>query len=221
MNLLRTLPLLLIFCMIWGCSALRPDRLSVEQHLAQADALQAKRDYAGAAEELAKVIRQRPTDGSLFLRRGELLEAAKAPAQAEKAYRRGLAALAAGAPERTELNYRLLQVLTLKLGTPEQAKPLLSSLPAGSIEYGDARGCLAYGEGRYREALQLFEQAEQQAQDLDLKARILYHVSLTYHRLGDDDHAMLALFNAINQAQSLGVRKDIEYFFYDLRGQTP
>ncbi|WP_432823238.1 tetratricopeptide repeat protein [Trichloromonas sp.] len=221
MNRISTLLLFLLLALLSGCSALLPDPLTAEQHLAQAEAFKAKRDYAAAADSLAKAIRKQPADGSLHLQHGELLEVAGMPEQARKTYRKGLETIAGGDSSRPELNYRLLQLLTLKLSAPDEAEPLLTAISAGSVRHLDARGCLAYGRGRHQEALQLFDQARLQTTDQDLTARILYHVALAYHQLGDDDHAMLALFHAINQAQSLGVSKDIEYFFNDLKGLTP
>jgi tetratricopeptide (TPR) repeat protein len=221
MNRSRSFLLLLCLLQLWGCSALLPDPLSVEQHLARAEALQAKRDYLAAAGSLARAIRKKPYDGGLYLRHGELLEAAQKPERAEKTYRKGLETVSVDAITRPELNYRLLQLLALKLEKPEQAAALLPTLPADSVRQIDARGCLAFGRTRYQEALRFFNQALELSTEQDLQARIFYHAALAYHRLGDEDHAMLALFNGINQAQSLGVSKDIEYFFNDLKGLTP
>ena len=221
MKRIPALLLILFLSPLWGCGALLPDPLSVEQHLTRAETLQAKRDYTAAADSLANAIRQRPTDASLYLRHGELLEAAQNPERAEKTYRKGLETVPVDAITRPELNYRLLQLLALKLEKPEQAAALLPTLPADSVRQIDARGCLAFGRGRHQDALRLFEQARERSTDQDLTARIFYHAALAYHRLGDDDHAMLALFNGINLALSLGVSKDIEYFFNDLKGLNP
>jgi tetratricopeptide (TPR) repeat protein len=213
--------LILFLSLLPGCSALLFDSQTAEQHLAQAETFKTKKDYAAAAGSLGKAIRKRPADGGLHLQHGELLEVAEMPDQARKTYRKGLETIPAGDPSRPELSYRLLQLLTLKLSAPTEAEPLLPVLPAGSVKYIDAKGCLAYNQGRYQEALRLFDQAREQATDQDQTARTLYHTALTYHQLGDDDRAMLALFHAINKAQSLGVSKDIEFFFNDLKGLSP
>ena len=221
MKRIHALLLILFLSLLPGCSALLPAPLTAEQHLAQAETFKAKKDYAAAANSLAKAIRKRPADGSLYLQQSELLEVAERPKPARKTYRKGLKTIPAGDPSRPELSYRLLQLLALKLSAPAEAEPLLPVLPAGSVKHIDAKGCLAYGRGRHQEALRLFDQAREQATDQDLSARILYHTALTYHQLGDDDSAMRALFHAINKAQSLGVSKNIEYFFNDLKGLTP
>ncbi len=219
----RSFALLLILCFLLlpSCGPLRLDRLTAEQHLAQAETFKGKRDYASSAKSLGKALHKRPTDGSLYLQHGEMLEVSGQPERARKTYLKGLETTLDDDLSRNDLNYRLLQLLTLKLADPESAAPLLKAVAAGSAQHLDARGCLAYGLKRYQEALQLFAQAQEHTTEQDLSARLLYHSALAYHQLGDDDNAMLALFHAINRAQSLGVSKDIEYFFNDLKGLNP
>ena len=204
-----------------GCAWSAGSGMTVEQHLARADALVEQRDYLGAAEAVGRASRQRPGAISLVLRQGELLEAAGRPEAARKAYLRGLDEESAGLVEKQELRYRLLLLLTLKLADAESSKPLLTQLPAGSPIHLDAQGVLAYADGRYQEALLLFEQARDATAEQDLRARVLYHTALAYERAGDGDLARLALFHAVNQAQSLGVRKDIERFFSRLQALNP
>lgn len=212
--------LILFLPLLPGCSILLPDPLTPEQHLAQAETFKSKRDYTAAAKSVAKAIRKRPADGKLHLKHGEFLEVAGSPERARKTYRRGLETIPDGDPSRLELSYRLLQLLSLKLSALDEARPLLAALPAGSVEHIDAEGCLAYAQSQHQQALRFFDKARELVTDQDMTARILYHTALTYHQLGDEDHAMLALFHAINQAQSLGVRKDIEFFFNELKGLT-
>ena len=204
-----------------GCALISGPGTTAEEHLARADALTAQRDYQGAAEAVGRASRQRPGGIALYLRQGELLEAAGQPSAARKVYLRGLDEERADPGEKKELHYRLLLLLTLKLADAEAARPLLAQLPAGSPRHLDAQGVLAYVGGRYQEALLLFEQARETTAEQDLRARALYHSALAYARAGDADLARLALFHAVNQAQSLGVRKDIELFFSRLQAPNP
>ena len=211
-------PVLIAGLLLSGCSLPVGSGATVEEYLARADALVEKRDYQGAAEAVARASRQRPGDVALSLRQGELLEAAGRPEAARKAYLRGLDGEIAGTDE---LAYRLLLLLALKLADGEGARLLLGQLPAGSPRYLDAQGVLAYVDGRLQEALLFFEQARDATAEEDPRARILYHTALAYERAGDADLARLALFHAVNQAQSLGVRKDIERFFSRLQAHNP
>lgn len=204
-----------------GCAWSAGSGMTVEQHLARADALVEQRDYLGAAEAVERASRQRPGAISLVLRQGELLEAAGRPEAARKAYLRGLDEESADLVEKQELHYRLFLLLTLKLADAAGARSLLAEMSVGSPRHLDAQGVLAYADGRYQEALLLFEQARDATDDQDLRARVLYHTALAYERAGDVDLARLALFHAVNQAQSLGVRKDIERFFSRLQAPNP
>lgn len=213
-------PAVVVGLLLSGCAWSAGSGMTVEQHLARADALIEQRDYLGAAEAVGRASRQRPGAHSLVLRQGELLEAAGRPEAARKVYLRGLEE-SADLVEKQELHYRLLLLLTLKLADAAGARPLLAQLPAGSPRHLDAQGVLAYADGRYQEALLLFELARDAIDEQDLRARILYHTALAYERAGDADLARLALFHAVNQAQSLGVRKDIEHFFSRLQAPNP
>lgn len=204
-----------------GCALSAGSGTTAEEHLARADILTSQRDYQGAAEAVGRASRQRPGEIALYLRQGELLEASGQPEAARKVYLRGLDEDRADLGEKKELHYRLLLLLTLKLADAEAAWPLLAQLPAGSPRHLDAQGLLAYAGGRYQEALLLFEQARETSTEQDLRARALYHTALAYARAGDPDLARLALFHAVNQAQSLGVRKDIERFFSRLQTPNP
>lgn len=213
-------PAVVVGLLLSGCAWSAGSGMTVEQHLARADALIEQRDYLGAAEAVGRASRQRPGAHSLVLRQGELLEAAGRPEAARKVYLRGLEE-SADLVEKQELHYRLLLLLTLKLADAAGARPLLAQLPAGSSRHLDAQGVLAYADGRYQEALLLFELARDVIDEQDLRARVLYHTALAYERAGDADLARLALFHAVNQAQSLGVRKDIEHFFSRLQAPNP
>lgn len=213
-------PAVVVGLLLSGCALSAGSASTVEAHLARADALVEQRDYLGAAEAVGRASRQRPGVPSLVLRQGELLEAAGRPEAARKVYLRGLEE-SADLVEKQELHYRLLLLLTLKLADAAGARPLLAQLPAGSSRHLDAQGVLAYADGRYQEALLLFELARDAIDEQDLRARVLYHTALAYERAGDADLARLALFHAVNQAQSLGVRKDIEHFFSRLQAPNP
>lgn len=216
----KLFPAVVAGLLLSGCALISGSGTTAEEHLARADALVEQRDYLGAAEAVGRASRLRPEGISLTLRQGELLEAAGRPEAARKVYLRGLEE-SADLVEKQELHYRLLLLLTLKLADAEGARPLLAQLPAGSPRHLDAQGVLTYADGRYQEALLLFEQARETTAEQDLRARALYHTALAYARAGDADLARLALFHAVNQAQSLGVRKDIEHFFSRLQAPNP
>lgn len=213
-------PVVVVGLLLSGCALSAGSGATVEEHLARAEALVEQRDYLGAAEAVGRAQRQ-PGGIPLYIRHGELLEAAGRPEAARKAYQRGLDEESTDFAEKKELRYRLLLLLALKLADAVDARPLLAQLPAGSPRHLDAQGVLAYADGRHQEALLLFEQAREATAEQDLRARILYHTALAYARAGDADLTRLALFHAVNQAQSLGLRKDIEHFFSRLQAPNP
>jgi tetratricopeptide (TPR) repeat protein len=194
---------------------------TAEEHRSRAEGLVSSRDYAGAADELAHALRLAPRDGELYLRAGEVLEAADRSQEAADIYDRGRRALPADEPLQAELAWRLALLQALRLDRPQRAEELLPALPAASAARADLEGVLALAEGKPREALILFSSALQRGPQKQTAAAILYHAALAYHRLGDEKNTFGSLYQAINLAEHLGLTRDIEAFFRALSQARP
>lgn len=201
-----------------GCAFLqRPDPPMAETFRQEAEALVVQQDYAAAAERFAAAIRLHSDSGTLYLRRGELLERNDCPAKARRNYQTGLKKISADDPLRPELVHRLALLLALKLDSAAEARPLLLQLPIDSPRRDDLLGVLASIEGNQREALLRFNAALAQNPDKNLVATILYHAALAYQRLGDEKNTSGSLYNAINFTSNLATARDIENLWNRLK----
>lgn len=214
---------LLALCLLLaGCALLgrAPDPAAAKAHRDRAEALIFTGQYPEAEQELAAAVGADPTDGALHLRRAEILEALGRDGEARAVLTRGRKAAADG-PVREELSYRLALLHALKLDAPPDARRLLAGLPEGSVPRLDVEAVLAVGEGRGRDALVLLNRALEQKPVRERGARILYHAALAYRLLGDPESANGALYQAINLTKDLGLTKDIEGVWRDLKGTDP
>lgn len=213
--------LALCLTLLSGCIHPVSDPLTAEEHRLRAEQLIIGRDFAAAAAELELALRKNAGDGDLHLRHGEILEAAGRPLEALTAYERAQRFLNRDDPRQQELTYRLALLEAGELDRAEQAEKRLAELPEGSIPRLDLQGVIALGKGEARQALLLYNQALQQGPAKDMAARILYHASLAYHRLGDVKNAYGMLYRAVNLADNEALLKEIELFFKQLNASNP
>lgn len=211
----------LCLTLLSGCVRPARDPLTAEEHRSRAEQLIVGRDFAAAAAELELALRKTAGDGDLHLRHGEILEAAGRPTEALAAYEKAQRLLSREDPRQQELIYRLALLEAGKLGRAEQAEKRLAELPAGSVPRLDLQGVIALGKGEARQALLLYNEALQQGPAEAMAARILYHASLAYHRLGDVKNTYGTLYQAVNLAKNEALLKEIEDFFKRLNASNP
>ena len=108
----------------------------------------------------------------------------------------------------------------LRFDDAKRAAELAKALIAYKFRSLDLEGLQFYRKGQYRLALNRFEQARSRAKEPGHAAFAAYHASLAYHRLGEKEQTFTSLLEAINQARSHGLAKDIERFFHELN-QSP
>lgn len=201
-----------------GCAALsvKDDKRPVEIVLSHAEQLVKSKAYAAAAEEYAIIISKEPTVGSHYLRRAELLERIDEDKEAHKTYERGLEMVPEEDPDHLELMHRLALVDANHLFKLDDAEKLLTRLPPRSIEKLDLAAFLYYQSSQYHEAIKLLNMALEKVRDADQKALLLYHAALIYVKLGDQKNTFGSLYFAINNAEHLGLIRDIEQLWQKL-----
>lgn len=198
--------------LLGGCAAISvpDDDRPVEVVITQAEQLVKTKAYAAAAEEYAIIISKQPTVGSHYLRRAEILERIDEDKQAHQTYKRGLAKVPEEDPDQLELMHRLALVNANHLFKLDEAEKLLTRLPPRSVEKLDLAAFLYYQASQYNEAIKLLNMALEKVRDADQKALLLYHASLIYVKLGDQKNTYGSLYFAINNAEHLGLIRDIE-----------
>lgn len=211
----------LCLILLSGCVHAVSDQRTAEEHRLRAEQLITDRNFAAAAAELELALRKTSGDGDLHLRRGEILEAAGRPLEALAVYEKAQRLLSRDDPRQQELIYRLALLEAGKLDRADRAEKRLAELPAGSIPRLDLQGVIALGKGEARQALQLYNEALQQGPAKAMAARILYHASLAYHRLGDVKNTYGTLYRSVNLADSEALLKEIELFFKQLNASNP
>lgn len=213
--------LYLAFLLLAGCARLIPtDPEAAMQLVRQAEAQTAAGDFAGAAQSISAAIAQDRGQGSLYLQHGALLERMADPAGAREAYRTGLRRIPAEDPRQRTLAWRLGLLFALKLNAPGEALRLLPLLP-GSAAREDLLGVLALQAGNPPDALGNFERALEQADDSELGAAILYHLSLAHGVAGDEPLALSHLYHAATRTRHPGLRGDLETLWARLSADTP
>ncbi len=204
--------------LLGGCAALsvKEDNRPVEVVLASAEQLIKGKAYAAAAEEYAVIIRKEPTIGSHYLRRAEVLERIDEDKEAHRTYEQGLEMVPEDDPDQLELMHRLALVDANHLFKLDEAEELLTRLPPRSIEKLDLAAFLYYQSSQYDEAIEILNKALEKVRDADQKALLLYHAALIYVKLGDEKNTFGSLYFAINNAEHLGLIRDIEQLWQKL-----
>ena len=98
----------------------------------------------------------------------------------------------------------------------DEAEALLKRLPPRSIEKLDLAAFLYYQASQYDEAIELLNKALEKVRDADQKALLLYHAALIYVKLGDEKNTFGSLYFAINNAEHLGLIRDIEQLWQEI-----
>jgi tetratricopeptide (TPR) repeat protein len=218
----RHLSLLVALALLTGCAVLFPvDRRAAEEVATEAEELVARKDYEQAVKLYSKAIAKQPQNGRYYLRRSELLEALSLFKAASDTYRDGLVKLAADAPERLEVIYRLALISAEHLDDIDTAETLLEQLPGATVPRLDLTGYLYYHGRLYEDALKRFNQALSVTKNADQKALILYHAALVYIALNDEKNAVTSLFHAINNATHLGLIRDISELWDKVNADQP
>jgi tetratricopeptide (TPR) repeat protein len=74
---------------------------------------------------------------------------------------------------------------------------------------------LYYQASQFHEAIKLLNKALEKIRDADQKALLLYHAALIYVKLGDQTNTFGSLYFAINNAEHLGLIRDIEQLWQE------
>ena len=204
--------------LLGGCAAVsvNEDKRPVEAIINRAEQLIKSKAYAAAAEEYAVIIRKEPTVGRHYLRRAEILERIDEDNEAHSTYERGLKMVPEEDPDQIQLMHRLALVDANHLFKLDEAEELLTRLPPRSIEKLDLAAFLYYQASQYNEAIELLNKALEKVRDADQKALLLYHAALIYVKLGDEKNTFGSLYFAINNAEHLGLIRDIEQLWQKL-----
>lgn len=204
--------------LLGGCAAfaVKEDNRPVEIVISHAEQLVKSKAYAAAADEYAIVISKQPTVASHYLRRAEILERIDKDKEAHRTYEQGLEMVPEDDPDQVQLMHRLALVDANHLFKLDEAEELLTRLPPRSIEKLDLAAFLYYQASQFEEALGLLNKALEKVRDADQKALLLYHAALIYVKLDDQKNTFGSLYFAINNAQHLGLIRDIEQLWQQL-----
>lgn len=178
--------------------------------VSRAEQLINNKAYAAAAEQYAIAIDKSPDVGRYYLRRAEVLERIDEDKEAHRTYERALKRVPEDDPDQVQIMHRLALVDANHLFKLDEAEELLTRLPARSIEKLDLAAFLYYQASQFDEAITLLNKALEMVRDADQKALLLYHAALIYVALEDQKNTFGSLFYAINNAQHLGLIRDIE-----------
>ncbi len=207
--------LLLLLAGCGGPKIVDPD-VTAEEHRLNAALLIDNRKFAEAERELDQAVLKAPGNAALHLLRGELLQVQNRPDDAAAAYRRGLSAAGDESPEKIALAHRLGLLELLEFDDVDEAKALAASLSKSSLERIDLSGTVALAENRPVAALKIFSRAPTTTSRPGMAAWVRYHAARAYHRLGDKDNTHSALYVAVNHAESIVLRQQIEAFWKEI-----
>jgi len=98
----------------------------------------------------------------------------------------------------------------------DEAEELLQRMPGTSIERYDVAAFLYYQASQYEESLKLLNKALERVRSADQKALLLYHAALVYLKLEDEKNTFGSLYYAINNAEHLGLIRDIEQLWQEI-----
>jgi len=175
-------------------------------------------DYPGATEMLALAYRQTPDDLPLVLRYGELLEATGQPDRAAAVYRTALQGGGSAASEEVrELRYRLALASLYHLDDAQAARQQLEQLNRASHQALDLQACLLLFDGRADAAISQLRLALELARETRHKAEPAYHLALALEKQGRRSEAIESLYTAINDSEHLGLTRDIETLWKQLK----
>lgn len=201
-----------------GCANLAPkdDPRPVDEVVTHAEQLIQAKAYAAAAEQYAIVLVKAPTVGRYYLRRSEVLERIDEDKEAYRNYLKAMKMVAEDDPDHLQIMHRLALIDANHLYKLDEAEELLQRMPGASIERYDLAAFLYYQASQYEESLKLLNKALERVTDADQKALLLYHAALVYLKLEDQKNTFGSLYYAINNAEHLGLIRDIEQLWHKI-----
>lgn len=218
--------IILITCaltlLVTGCGggvSIKDDHRPVEDVVSRAEQLVKGKAYAAAAHQYAIAILKEPTVGQFYLRRAELLERIDEDEDAYQTYRQGLENVPEEDPGHLGIMHRLALINANHLFKIEEAEELLQRMPEKSIEKYDTAAFLYYQASQFDQSIKLLNKALERVRTADMKALLLYHAALVYVKLDDEKNIFGSLYYAINNAEHLGLIRDIEQLWEELNAE--
>lgn len=199
---------------------LRNDPAAAELLWQKAEDEYESRNFAAAAQSLALASEADPSDLTLAVRYGELLEITNNPSGAASVYQAAVQRAPQGDSLRLELLYRLALVQFLKLADTTAGNTTLTQLPATDPRRAILTAAQSLAQGDPRTALLEINRLCEHPLAQPLAARTAYIAALAYLKLGEKDQATAALFRAINLAGKSQIAFDIETIWVQLKGPT-
>ena len=195
-----------------GCSgmSIKDDPRPVEDVVIRAEQLVKSKAYAAAARQYAIAIFKDPVVGRYYLRRAELLERIDEDKDAFRTYEKALKMVPEDDPDHLQIMHRLALIDANHLFKLDDAEELLQRMPARSVEKLDLAAFLYYQASQYDQAISLLNKALERVRSADQKALLLYHAALIYLELKDQKNTFGSLYYSINNAEHLGLIRDIE-----------
>ena len=207
----------LVFC-LGGCAAVpgKNDPRLVEDVVSRAEQLIANKAYAAAAKQYAVAIAKAPTVGRYSLPRAEVLERSDQDKEADHTYEQAMQMVAEDEPDHLQIMHRLALIDANHLFKLDEAEELLMRMPEKSIEKLDLAAFLYYQSSQPQLAISLLNKALERVRTADQKALLLYHAALIYLKLNDQKNTFGSLYYAINNAEHLGLIRDIEQLWQEI-----
>ena len=201
-----------------GCTgvSVKDDQRPVEEVVNRAEQLVQSKAYAAAAHQYAIAILKDPIVGRYYLRRAELLERIDEDKEAQSTYERALEMVPEDDSDQIQVMHRLALIDANHLFKLDEAEELLQRLPGKSVERLDLAAFLYYQSSQYDVAISLLNKALERVSSADQKALLLYHAALIYVALGDQKNTFGSLYFAINNAEHLGLIRDIEQLWQEI-----
>lgn len=214
---------LILFCcslivFLSGCAAVqtKKDLRPADEIVSRAEQLIKSKAYADAARQYAIVISKEPTVGRHYLRHAEVLERIDEDKEAHSTYEKAMKLVPEDDPDHLQIMHRLALIDANHLFKLDEAEELLMRMPDKSIEKLDLAAFLYYQSSQPTLAISLLNKALERVRTPDQKALLLYHAALIYLKLNDQKNTFGSLYYAINNAEHLGLIRDIEQLWQEI-----
>jgi tetratricopeptide (TPR) repeat protein len=204
--------------LLGGCAGTpgKNDPRPVGEVVNRAEQLIQGKAYAAAAYQYTIVIAKDPTVGRYYLRRAEVLERIDEDKDAYRTYEQAMKMVSEDDPDHLEIMHRLALIDANHLYKLDEAEELLQRMPGTSIERYDTAAFLYYQASQYDESIELLNTALERVRSADQKALLLYHAALVYLKLEDEKNTFGSLYYSINNAEHLGLIRDIEQLWQEI-----
>ena len=205
-----------------GCAgvSVKDDHRSVEAVVSQAEQLIKSKAYAAAAAQYAIAIEKDPVVGRYYLRRAEVLERIDKDKEAHRTYEQAMEMVSEDDPDHLQIMHRLALIDANHLFKLDEAEALLQKMPGTSVERYDVAAFLYYQASQFDESISLLNKALERVRSADQKALLLYHAALVYVKIGDQKNTFGSLYYSINNAEHLGLIRDIEQLWQEINNDT-